>query len=79
MSMKEKEILSRARGVRLSYMLPYLIKPEMKDLETGLEQRETFIFKGSRLLLIRIELLFEERPSPSLEVKESAFELLPYR
>lgn len=37
-------------------MLPYLIKPEMKDLETGLEQRDTFLFKGSRLLLIRIEL-----------------------
>lgn len=51
-------------------MLPYLIKPEMKDLETGLEQRETSIFKGSRLLLIRIELLFEFIVLPSLEVKE---------
>jgi hypothetical protein len=35
-------------------MLPYLMKPEMKDLETGLEQKDTYIFKGSRLLLIRI-------------------------
>ena len=35
-------------------MLPYLIKPEMKDLETGLEKYDTHILKGSRLLLIRI-------------------------
>ena len=28
-------------------MLPYLIKPQMKDLQI----KETFLFKGSRLLL----------------------------
>lgn len=51
-------------------MLPYLIKYEMKDLETGLEQGDTFLFKGSRLLLKKKKVLSEERPSPSLEVKE---------